>query len=67
MLALREGFLVIQSFIVMSEKRLFLAWNQNILRNKYSIFNMIIPNSVVVFFTFAPTSFDDTDLIIARL
>ena len=29
MLALREGFLVIQSFIVMPEKRLFLAWNQN--------------------------------------
>ena len=53
---------------VMSEKDG--SWHgikADVLRIKYSIFSILIPKSVVVFFTLAPTSFDDTDLIIAWL
>ena len=66
MLGRRRGF--IQKFIVMSEKDG--SWHGNktdILRITYSKFRILIPKSVLVIFTFAPTSFGDTDLIIARL
>ena len=43
---------------------LVLNQNKNI---TYYIFHIRIPKSVLVFFTFAPTSFDDFDFIIARL
>ena len=65
---LGEVVLVIQKFTVMSEKDG--SWHgikTDILRITYSIFSILIPKSVLVFFTFAPTSFDDTNLIIARL
>ena len=68
MLAPRRAVLISQKFIVMSEKDG--SWHgikEDILRITYSIFSILIPKSVLVFFTFAPTSFDDTDLIIARL
>ena len=51
----------------MSEKDC--SWHGNetdILRITYSILRILIPKSVLVIFTFAHTSFDDTDLIIAR-
>ena len=35
----------------------------DILRITYSIFSILIPKSVLVFFTFTPISIDDTDLI----
>ena len=60
--------LVIRKFIVMLEKDGF--WHgikTDILRIKYSILSILIPKSVLVFFTFTPVSFDDTDLIIAQL
>ena len=63
---LQEIVLVIQKFIVMSEK--YVSWHgikTDILRISYSIFIILIPKSVLVFFTFASTSFDDTDF--ARL
>ena len=48
-------------------ERCVLAWNQN-KHIAYYIFHKLIPKSVLVFCTFAPTSFDvDTDFIIARL
>ena len=48
-------------------ERWFLAWNQN-KHITYYIFHKLIPKSVLVFFTCAPTSFDDdTYFIIARL
>ena len=47
-------------------KRWFVAWNQN-RHITYYIFSILILKSVLVFFTFVPTGFDDTDLIIARL
>ena len=56
-----EVVLVIQKLIVMSEIK------TDILRITYSIFNILIPKSVLVFFAFALTLFDDTNLIIARL
>ena len=65
---LGEVVLVIQKFTVMSEKDG--SWHgikTDILRITYSIFSILIPKSVLVFFTFGPTSFDDTNLIIARL
>ena len=46
------------------------SWHRiktDILRIAYSIFSILIPKSVLVFFTFAPTSFGDTDLIITQL
>ena len=60
--------LVIRKFIVMLEKDGF--WHgikTDILRIKYSILSILIPKSVLVFFTFTRVSFDDTDLIIAQL
>ena len=63
---LGEVVLIIQRFIVMSEKDS--CWHgikTDILNITDSIFSILIPKSVLVFFTFAPTSFDDTDLIIA--
>ena len=66
MLGRRRGF--IQKLIVMSEKDG--SWHGNktdILCITYSKFRILIPKSVLVIFTFAPTSFGDTDLIIARL
>ena len=46
--------------------RCLLAWNQN-KHITYYIFHKLIPKSVLVFCTFAPTPFDDdTDFIIAR-
>ena len=39
----------------------------DILRITYYIFSILIPKSVLVFFTFAPNSFDNSDLIFARL
>ena len=46
-------------------ERWLLAWNQN-KHITYYAFHKIIPKSVLVFFTFATTSFDDdTDFIIA--
>ena len=39
-----------------------LVWNQNG-HITHSIFHILIPKSVLVFFIFAPTSLDDTDLI----
>ena len=59
---LGEVALVIQKFIVMSEKDG--SWHgikTDILRITYSIFSILIPKSVLIFFTFGPTSFDDTD------
>ena len=48
-------------------ERWLLAWNQN-KHVMYYIFHKLILKSVLVFSTFAPTSFeDDTDFIIARL
>ena len=44
----------------------FLAQNQNS-RITYSVFSILIPKSVLIFFTFTHTSSDDTDVIIARL
>ena len=64
---LGEVVLVIQKFIVMSEKDG--SWHGikiDISCITYSIFSILIPKSVLVFFTFAPTSFDDIDLIIVR-
>ena len=68
MLALRRVVLVIQKFTMMPEKDG--SWHgikTDTLRITYSIFSILIPKLVLVFFTFAPTSFDDTNLIIARL
>ena len=70
MLAPRRCCLGYSKFIVMSEKDGF--WHgikTDILRITYSMFtiSILIPKSVLVFFTFVPISFDDTDLIIARL
>ena len=68
MLAPTRAVLISQKFIVMSEEDG--SWHgikEDILRITYSIFSILIPKSVLVFFTFAPTSFDDTYLIIARL
>ena len=65
---LGEVVLVIQKFIVKSEKDG--SWHEtkiDILCITYSIFSILILKSVLVFSTFVPTSFDDTDLIIARL
>ena len=53
-----------------ARKRWLLAWKTDILRIAYYIFHILIPKSVLlVLFTFAPTSFDDTDLksVIYRL
>ena len=66
MLGRRRGF--IQKLIVMPEKDG--PWHgkkTDILCITYSKFRLLIPKSVLVIFTFAPTSFADTDLIIARL
>ena len=62
MLAPREVVLVIQKFIVMSEKDA--SWHgikTDILCITYSIFSILISKSVLILFTFAPTSFDETD------
>ena len=65
---LGEVVLVIQTFIAMSEKDGSLDGTKtDILRITYSIFSILIPKSVLVFFKIAPISFDDTNLIIARL
>ena len=64
---LGEVVLVIRKLIVMSEKDG--CWHRmktDILRITYYILSMLIPKSVLVFFTFAPTSFDDINLIIMR-
>ena len=65
---LEEAVLVIQKFNVMSKKDS--SWHgikTDILRITYSIFSILISKSVLVYFILAPTSFDDTDLIIAWL
>ena len=69
MIAARRGCVGYSKVYCDVRKRWFLAWNQNrdILRIKYSILSILIPKSVLVFFTFTPVSFDDTDLIIAQL
>ena len=66
MLAPRRGCLDYSKVYCDVRKRWFLAWNQN-RHITYYIFSILIPKSVYVFFTFAPISFDDSDLIIARL
>ena len=45
--------------------RLLLAWNQN-KHITYYIFHILLPKSILVFFTFAPTLLDDTYFIIAQ-
>ena len=58
--------MIIQKFIAMSEK--YGPWHgikTNILGITYYIFSIIIPKSVLVFFTFTPTSFDDSDRLAA--
>ena len=47
-------------------ERWLLPWNQN-KHIIYYIFHMLILKSVLLFHTFAPTSFDDSNFIIARL
>ena len=47
-------------------ERWLLPWNQN-KHITYYIFHMLILKSVLLFHTFAPTSFDDSNFIIARL
>ena len=59
---LGEVVLVIQKFIAMPEKDG--SWDgtkTDISRITYSVFSILIPKSALVFFTFGPTSFDDTD------
>ena len=68
MLAARRHCLVIQTFIVISEK--CGCWDgtkTDILCIRYSIFHILILKSVLIFFTFATISFDDTGLIIVLL
>ena len=68
MLAFRRRCLRYSKVYCDVRRSLLLAWNQtDILCITNSIFHILIPKSVLVFFTFAPTSFDDIDLIIARL
>ena len=60
--------MVIQKFLLMPEKDG--SWHgikASILGIIYSIFNIIILKSVLVFFTFTHTLYDDTELIIAWL
>ena len=45
-------------------ERWLLAWNQN-KHIMYYMFHILIPKSVLLFHTFALTSFDDSDFIIA--
>ena len=68
MLAPRSGCLSYSKVYCDVRKRWFQAWNQNRHITCY-IFHIQYtnPKSVLVFFTFAPTLFEDTDLIIARL
>ena len=67
-LAPRRGCLDYSKVYCDVRKRWFLTWNQNShITITYSIFSILIPKSVLVFFTLARTSLDDPDLIIARL
>ena len=47
-------------------ERWSLAWNQS-KHIKYYTFHVLIPKLVLVFHTFAATSFDDSDFIVVRL
>ena len=47
-------------------ERWLLAWNQN-KHIIYYIFHILIQKALLVFHTFAPTSFDDSNLMIGRL
>ena len=47
-------------------ERWLLAWNEN-KHIIYYVFHMLIPKSVLIFHKFAPTSFDDSNFITARL
>ena len=65
---LGDVVLVIQIFIVMSEKGgCWHGTKTDILCITYSILQTLILKSVLVFFTFTLASVDDTDLIIVRL
>ena len=58
---LGEVVSIIQKFIAMSQKDG--SWHgikTDILGITYYIFSKLIPKSVLVFFTFAPTSFNDS-------
>ena len=64
MLAPRRRYLDYSKVYCDITERSFIAWNQN-KHIIYYIFHKLISKSVLVFFTFAPTSFGyDTDLII---
>ena len=65
MLAPRRGCLDYSKVYCDVRKRWFLAWNQN-RHITYYIFHIQFIN-YEIFFTFAPTSFDDTELIITQL
>ena len=65
MLAPRRGCLGYSKVYCDVRKRWFLAWNQN-RHITYYIFHIQFIN-YEIFFTFAPTSFDDTELIITQL
>ena len=65
MLAARRSCLGYLKVYCVDKKRWFLAWNQN-KHITYYIFHIQFTN-YEIFFTFAPTSFDDTELIITRL
>ena len=67
MLAPRRSCLDYSNVYCDVTERWLLAWNQNNYITYY-IFHKVITKSVLVFFTFVPTSFDDhTDFIIAQL
>ena len=66
MLALRRRFLGYSKVYCDVRKGWFLAWNPK-RHITYYILHILIPKSVLAFFTFVLTSFDDTDLIIAWL
>ena len=64
MLAPRRGCLDYSKVYCDIRKRWFVARNQN-RHITYYIFSILILKSVLFFFTFAPISFDEADLIIA--
>ena len=66
MLARRRSSLGFSKVYCDFTKRWLLAWNQN-KHITYYILHVLIPKSVLVLFTFDPTSSDDTNWIIARL
>ena len=66
MLAPRRHCLDYSKFYCDVTERWLLAWNQSKYITYY-IFHILIPESVLVFLTYAPTSLDDSNFIIARL